>query len=101
MKIIIYFPISVGHATPETADHQPVSTLASLLSIIHFHPSQDIEGVIWPEAINLPEFKEILQAIYNHKKKIWFEGGTAHVDPPHTEFAKTMLKKFNIILWRP
>ena len=70
MKIAILPKIGPQPSSQALIGYLPVISITRMKLLIQAQPDEDIEGKIYPDARFNPELRAILQAIYDHKKKL-------------------------------
>lgn len=98
MKIIIYHKVSTAekYSYLNTEKAQYVSAKHTIKTAINKHPNEDIGGLILPDAHENPEFADILQEIWMHKRELYNQTIPHPIADP-VKFGKMIADKYGIV----
>lgn len=98
MKIIIYHHVSTAkkYIHLKSEDSRLITFAKTINDLITVYPDEDIEGLILPDAHENPEFADILQAIWMHKRELYnLTIPRLTADP--VKFGKMIADKYGIV----
>lgn len=98
MKIIIYYNPSNLDKYDNLNEEKTwyVKNLTGIEAFIKAYPDEDIEGYILPDAKSNPEFADILQAIWMHKREL-YNLTIPHPTADPVKFGKMIADKYGIV----
>lgn len=98
MKIIIYHHRSTAkkYIRLKSEDSHLINFTQTINELIAAYPDEDIEGLILPDAHENPEFADMLQAIWMHKREL-YNLTIPHPTADPVKFGKIIADKYGIV----